>query len=298
MQAFPADERDKVIFRVSEFPRHGLMIVRRFALEHRNEPLRVYAVGGDGILFDCLNGIEDMPHASLATVPYGSSNDFQRAFGEGKEIKSRFQNVIDLKKGNLLHTDLIKADKNYAINLCTIGIEAEAVRIAARISRFIKAFPFYRRIVGFTFKIGGAIAIIQNRYTYHYYEIIVDGVDYSGIYGNVNISNGPCSGGSVVTNVYADPTDGLLDLILVPTEGVPITKCIQVVVDYTSGRLEKCGDMIVRLRFKEMVIRSNDTLLFNLDGEVFAGRTLTVSVARRGIKIIDPIGEGYCIRAT
>jgi hypothetical protein len=44
--------------------------------------VRVYAVGGDGILFDCLNGIVGLRGVELGALPYGNTCDFPRAFGE------------------------------------------------------------------------------------------------------------------------------------------------------------------------------------------------------------------------
>jgi diacylglycerol kinase family enzyme len=89
-------------------------------------PVRLYAVGGDGILFDCLNGLIGLPKSELAAVPYGHTNDdFMSAFGEG--IRDVFRNIPLQAAVPFIATDILHYGGDYAMNLCIVGIESAAL---------------------------------------------------------------------------------------------------------------------------------------------------------------------------
>lgn len=53
------------------------------------EALRFYACGGDGTLYEVVNGVFGNPNCEVAVIPMGSGNDFIRLFG----TKEQFCNV-------------------------------------------------------------------------------------------------------------------------------------------------------------------------------------------------------------
>ena len=50
------------------------------------EALRFYACGGDGTLYEVVNGVFGNPNCEVAVIPMGSGNDFIRLFGTKEQF--------------------------------------------------------------------------------------------------------------------------------------------------------------------------------------------------------------------
>ncbi len=83
--------------------------------------LRVYACGGDGTLNECVNGAAGLPNTAVTHFPCGTGNDFIRMFDNEK---SRFYDLTELINGEVRPLDVIKCNDRYAINICSLGIDA------------------------------------------------------------------------------------------------------------------------------------------------------------------------------
>jgi diacylglycerol kinase family enzyme len=130
--------------RLSRFPRNAIRTARQYITQAGPDtPVRVYAVGGDGILFDCLNGIIGLSNAELAPVPYGHTNDFVRAFGEG--LEDTFRDIPLLASAPVIPTDILRCGSNYALNLCTVGLESAAIFDSVAIQQKLKNWPRFLR---------------------------------------------------------------------------------------------------------------------------------------------------------
>ena len=68
------------------------------------EEIRFYACGGDGTLYDVVNGAFGYKNAQVAVIPLGSGNDFIRLFG----TKEDFLNLEDQINGVPVEFDVIK----------------------------------------------------------------------------------------------------------------------------------------------------------------------------------------------
>ncbi|MDR2613092.1 MAG: hypothetical protein LBG06_09835 [Deltaproteobacteria bacterium] len=288
-RSFPGPAGD-LSFHVSRFPRDAVAVIRRFAEGlGEGEAVRVYAVGGDGILFDCLNGVVGLPGAELASVPYGRANDFVRAFGDG--VAPRFRDVGELAAGEPLPCDVIYAGNNYALNTCTIGLESYAVWKAAELHRQYRGLldalpgPLSGTLYSLLYFIGGMLSINNGTLVSQRYQVTVDGQDLSGNYAIINIANGPCYGGDKSPAVSAVPDDGLLDVLLFRSTG--IFTVISKGFDYLYGRLHKYPDLISYRRAREVSVRSDLPLMLQLDGEVFIDTNINVRVIPAAVKIIS-----------
>ncbi|MDR0642900.1 MAG: hypothetical protein LBG07_10625 [Treponema sp.] len=151
---------------ISLFPRHAVQIIRQYITGAGPEdPVRVYAVGGDGILFDCLNGIVGLPNMELAPVPCGHTNDFVRAFGEG--LEGVFRNVLLLAGASTISTDILRCGSNYALNLCTVGLESAAIFHSVTLRKGLRVWPqFFRNssfIYNLIYSLGGFMAMLDQK---------------------------------------------------------------------------------------------------------------------------------------
>jgi diacylglycerol kinase family enzyme len=284
--------------RISRFPRHAIRTVRQYITQAGPETtVRVYAVGGDGILFDCLNGIVGLPNAELAPVPYGHNSDFVRAFGEGKDVF--FKDIPLLASAPVISTDILHCGSNYALNLCIVGLESASVFKTIAMQRKLRNWPrFIRnniRIYNFLYYLGGFMVMFNQKLLNQEYIINIDGKDLSGIYASVNIANGPCYGGDKSAVVTAVPDDGIMDVLML--NGIRTLRGLRLVIPYTHGHYDYFPQNTTLKRGSIISIRSKDPLMINLDGEVFLDTNITVELIRGAVKIAAPNNLSYERRA-
>jgi diacylglycerol kinase family enzyme len=282
---------------ISLFPRHAVRIVRYY-LTQTETPVRVYAVGGDGILFDCLNGLVGLPNAELAIVPYGHCNDFMRAFGE--DLGDVFRNIPLQASAPVAPTDILHCGSNYALNLCIIGMESAAIFQTQEMQQRLKAWPpFIRnnpRVYNALYSLGTLTALLdKKKVLMQEYTVNLDGNDLSGIYAHVNISNGPCCGGNKTIVATAVPDDGLLDVLML--KAARTMKTITRMMRHNKGRHDYPPDDFILKRGKTISIRSEDPLMISLDGELFFDTNITVDLVPHAVKIVTPNNLSYQRRA-
>jgi YegS/Rv2252/BmrU family lipid kinase len=279
-QFFRTQEKTDFSILVSHFPRDALGLVRKEVINAGNETVRVYAVGGDGILFDCLNGIANLPNAELASIPYGNSNDFIRAFGEGKA--SMFRNVPDIIRGKTIATDVISFGNNYALNTFTIGLESMSVinmnKLKIKYNNLLKRFSFLYNMMFF---FGGAPSFFDQKILNQQYDIFIDNVDYSGRYTAINVANGPCYGGNKSAAPFARPDDGFLDVILFKYVGA--IRTLSVLPNYVNGKTPSNCEVI---KAKRIEVYSKDPLQIQADGEIFFDTKLVVEVKPGAVNFV------------
>jgi diacylglycerol kinase family enzyme len=280
--------------RISRFPRHAIRMVRQYITQAGPEtPVRVYAVGGDGILFDCLNGIVGLPNAELAPVPWGHNSDFVRAFGEG--MGEFFKDIPLLASAPVIPTDILHCGSNYALNLCIVGLESASVFKTIAMQRKLRDWPrFIRnniRIYNFLYYLGGFMVMFDRKLLNQEYTISIDGKNLSGIYASVNIANGPCYGGDKSAVVTAVPDDGIMDVLML--NGLRTLRGLRLVLPYTHGHYDYFPDNTTLKRGRIISIRSRDPLMINLDGEVFLDTNITVELIPGAVKIAAPGNLSY-----
>jgi len=290
---------DEFTIHLSHYPRNAISLIRKTIKGLRyGEKIRVYAVGGDGILFDCLNGIVGLPNVELAAVPYGTANDFIRAFGEDK--KAMFRDIRLQVISPAILTDVIHCGNNYALNFCTVGMETEAIMTCLKVySQFPQKFRKYQKVNYFLyvmlFYLGGITAVFNKKVLKQNYKISIDGEDFSGNYASVNIANGPCYGGNMNPVVTAMPNDGFLDALFFKHKNVPRTAGI--ITKYTKGRFRRYPNDFTLKRFRKIEIQSDDPLLVDLDGEVFFDTSLQIEIMPGAVNIVAPGGIEFLKRA-
>jgi YegS/Rv2252/BmrU family lipid kinase len=286
---------------VSRFPRDAIRTIREYMNgADAKAAVRVYAVGGDGILFDCLNGVVGFKNAELAVVPYGNSNDFVRAFGEGKQ--ELFQNIAAQAASGTIPTDIIFCGNNYALNTCTIGMEAytlhKAVGLNARYKNLWGRLP--RRagkfLYDFMFWLGGVISAMSPSITNRRYSVWMDGEEFSGSYTTVNIANGPCYGGDKCAAIAAVPDDGLLDVMFF--KSASRRRIVRVGTRYIYGKYRLFPNDVSYRRAAEISVRSDKAMVLQLDGELLFDTNIRIRIIPKAVNIVAVNGLRYERRAT
>lgn len=286
-QYFRSQEKLDFSTHVSRYPREAIGIIQKQADEAKDgETVRIYAIGGDGILFDCLNGIVGLPNMELAAVPYGKTNDFIRAFGE--ERTELFKDIPSLVTASSVPTDIISAGNNYAINGCSVGlVSAAAVTMRGmnlKLGKFANFFLFHR----FLSFLSNLPVVLKKQINTHAYKITIDDQDYSGNYSIVNIANGPYYDGNKSMAAGAMPDDGLMDVVLF--KSIRPLAALWSMEKYSRGKLpSNC----VLVQAKKITVQSVEPVWFQLDGELFQDTSISFEVIPGAVQVVAVNGLIY-----
>jgi len=278
---------------VSRFPRDAIGAIRRFAdAAPSGAPLRVYAVGGNGTLFDCLNGVIGLPNAELGVIPYGNQNDFCRALG--KKSWRTFNSLEMQIRAPSVPVDVMYCGSNYALSHCLIGMEPIAAASIRKIEEhtFLKRF---RRILSPSMFLNYMclIGVMNLSIIRQDYRLWVDGEDLSGVHLVIHILNSPRFGDSRYYP-FIDPTDGYLDVLASGDIGVlkmfkVANKILKTLSKFKLGDDgEKYSGLVTYRRAKNISVASESSLILNLDGELFYDKLIAVEIKPAAVRIIAP----------
>lgn len=275
--AFSGREDDFEVY-VTKFPLDATEKIKRDA--QTGETLRVYACGGDGTLNECVNGAAGFPNAAVTHFPYGTGNDFIKAFGSEK---SRFFDLSELIDGEVRPIDLISCNGRLSVNICSVGIDA---RIGTSVHKYS-----HLPIVGG--KGGYIVSTVAN---------LVKGItrpmrvrcanrEFDGELSLVCACNGTCYGGSFNPVPSARVDDGLIDFLVV--KAVSRLTFALVVGSYARGQFRKYPEYISHLRATEMEIESDEEMVVNIDGEAIYANKVCFELIPGGVNFIFPANMEY-----
>ena len=265
---------------VTEKAGEGIEYVRNKAAT--GEEIRFYACGGDGTLYDVVNGAFGYKNVQVAVVPLGSGNDFIRLFG----TKEEFLNLDDQVNGVPVEFDVIKCDDEIAINQCSMGMDAEVCAMQGK----IKKLPL---VTGEgAYYIGCLYAIIRkfkNRFTYS-----IDGGEkktkdclfcFCG--------NSRWYGGGFMAAPLALPEDGLLDFVIVESR-VSRPKLLTLLNKYKRGE-HLDWDITEFTRGKKLDIHSDKPAAVNVDGEIKYVTDTSFEIIEKGITYVVPAKSKFLV---
>lgn len=236
--------------------RDGMKHVEEVA--KKGEPVRFYSCGGDGSLYEVVNGCYKYPNCEVANIPLGSGNDFSRLFG-------RNYNIDDHVNGEVVKLDLIRTDNGeVSINECAMGVDSE---VCAMQSDF-KKLPFVNGSAAYT--LAAIKAIFQKKYTNHF-KITIDGEFYDDDdYLFCYVGNSRWYGGGYLAAPSAMPNDGLIECVLVkfPEQlvGGNVLQLVPILGRYKKGEHVQ-WDFTKVVRCKRVKVESTKPSAVNVDGE-------------------------------
>ena len=280
---------------ISRFPRDAAGFIPFFSGDlPENTTLRVYAVGGDGILFDCLNGVMGLENAELAAIPYGRTNNFIRGFGKGNKIL--FQSMLRQYESPAVPMDVIRCGNNYALDYCIVGVEADALRrtlkIRARMENSNALTQWLsRRLYTFLYLTGAFATYLDGKLLHRQYEVEIDGETTGGFFLTVSVFNGSYYGGSLHPLNSAMPDDGILDMLLIQGRGG--LRAFFLLPFYLSGRYKKFPRIFTYKHGRKINIRSDSHLIVSMDDQVFYENELTVELLPAAVNFVDAGRQGY-----
>ena len=245
-------------------------------LAESGEELRIYACGGEGTAFEVLNGVIGFDNVSLGVVPCGSANDFITYFSD----RELFLDVPALVNGEELVIDVIKSGENYAINSCSVGMDA---MVAANMSKF-KRWPL---VSG---KMAYVIALVYTLFSKIgvNLKVTIDNgiktIKRKALFAVV--ANAPYYGGGFYPTPDAKPFDCELDYSVVSVVSRP--KIFSLLDEYRAGTHITKQDICEIGKAKNVVIEAEKQVPINMDGEIFWSQRAEFQIVEKAIKLILP----------
>lgn len=256
------------------------------AYARTGEPVRLFAVGGDGTFHEVLQGAYRYPNAAVGCIPCGSGNDFLRNYGS----RDAFLDLVDQLRGGERCIDLLETDFGVGCSICSAGLDAQ---IAHDIPRF-RRLPWCGGTTAYR------LSILQNllrplgrtlRLTLDEGETLTQPCLLTAV------CNGGYYGGGFRAAPDCSLEDGLLDVIVVRKVG--LARIARVLPQYQKGLHMQAGQVVPALRdvitFRrcravtlELADGKAKPLTVTIDGECHAVRRLTVRVLPRAGRILLP----------
>lgn len=244
-------------------------------LAQSGEKLRIYACGGEGTAYEVLNGVFGYENVSLGVVPCGSANDYISYYSD----KTLFLDVPALIDGEELEVDLIKMGDRYALNSCSIGMDA---MVASHMSKF-KKWPF---VSG---KMSYVLALIYTFFSKMGVNLkikIDDGkntIEQKSLFAVA--ANAPYYGGGFFPTPKAEPFDGVLDFSVISV--VKRLKILSLLDEYRAGTHVNL-DICKIGTCQKIEITADREVPINMDGEITYSNKATFEIVKKGIKLILP----------
>ena len=249
----------------------------------KGDHIRVYACGGDGTLWEVVNACACKPNAEVAAFPLGSGNDFIRIFGNKKDLRD----VKDHINGTVMDFDLIKCGDEYAINQCSMGLDAE---VCARQAK-VKKWPLVKGDAAYTI----AVLLQFLGKMHRKYTVKID--DDEPFTTEILFCLGANSrwyGGGYFAAPKALTYDGLLDFVILKKQGIRF-KLLPLISKYKKGE-HLDWDITTFKRGKKINIKSEKPAAVNVDGECKYVTESTFEIVEKGIKFVVPACSDFMER--
>lgn len=238
------------------------------------EETRVYACGGDGTLNEVVNGAVGFPNLAVSVYSGGSGNDFVKLFDDPKA----FFHLDKLLDSNEIAFDLIRCNDDYALNICSVGLDA-------RISSDVGSYKRIPLLSGFRAYAVSALVNVLRGIGEHF-VVEVNGERVDSDLTLVCVCSGQYYGGGFHPVPDADPTDGVLDVLLI--NKVSRLQAAGVIGKYKDGNYRELPQLIRHIRTDRITIHCDKPTPVNLDGETRFAETVELTVAKEKIRFFYP----------
>ena len=260
--------------RVSTAPGECTRIAKEAA--QTGEELRIYACGGDGTLNEVVQGAAGHDNVAVTVYSGGSGNDFAKLFDDPKAF-FELERLLDAEETVF---DLIRCNDDIALNICSVGLDA---RIGTDVSRY-KRLPL---LSGFRAYAASTVVNVIKGVAEHY-VVEINGRRVDGKHTMICVCNGRYYGGGFNPVPEADPSDGLLDVLLV--KKVSRLQVAGVVGKYKAGQYKQLPKLVEHVRTDRVKIICDGLTPINLDGELRVAQVVEMAVAKEKLRFFYPKG--------
>ena len=259
---------------VSNGPGDCARIAREAALT--GHEYRIYACGGDGTLNEVVAGAAGFDNVAVTVFSGGSGNDFVKIFNEPKAFFD-LERLLEAEEATF---DLIRCNDDISLNICSVGLDA---RIGTDVSNY-KRLPLLH---GMRAYIASTVVNVIRGISEHY-VVEVNGETIDSDQTMICICNGRYYGGGFYAMPDADPSDGMLDVLLV--DKVSRAQVPFVIGKYKNGQYKDLDHIARYFRTDRVKITCDKPTSINLDGELRTAQVMEFSVSEKKIRFFYPKG--------
>jgi len=248
----------------------------------------VVAVGGDGTVNEVVNGLVDgtdigygrVPPVRLGVISRGTGSDLARTLGLGDPVAAmraltERQTTKTIDVGEIIFHGEGEQQRRLFVNVAGLGFDGEVVEDLLARSNAGK-------------ELGGTLPYLMQvvRTVLHYrvknIQGKVDDLELNGLYTSVFACNGKYLAGGMKIAPEADPTDGLLDVVIIKALSSP-GLLLRLPLVYLGWHTHLGVVEIHRAR--ELTVDTEDRLLIEADGELVGMAPATVRVVPQALQV-------------
>lgn len=259
---------------VSEYPGHCRQLAE--AAARSGKEYRIYACGGDGTLNEVSAGAAGYDNVSVTVFSGGSGNDFTKLFSDPEA----FRDLERLMDSEEVSFDMIRCNDDLALNICSVGLDA---RIGTDVSNY-KRLPL---LSGFRAYAASTVINVIKGIAEHY-VVEINGQKIDSDQTLICACNGRFYGGGFNPVPEADPTDGMLDVLII--KKVSRLQVAKVIGKFKNGRYKELPELVQHFRTKQIKILCDKLTPVNLDGELRMAKEVVMSIAAEKLRFFFPKG--------
>ena len=260
--------------------------VKDYCRQHPDEPLRIYACGGDGTLNEVVSGVMSGQRVEVGCYPCGSGNDYVK-YWQGVD----FFDLKALTEAPSVEVDVMKvryqSDSGlavrYALNTLNFGFEAEVCRAMDEMRR--------KPLLGG--KMAYPSGILKSLFSgrHNPCRITVDGELWQqGDLMLASLANGQYEGGGFRSAPRSLNDDGWIEVTAI--RPISIVRFAGMIGYYKKGThldRKKLQKYISYRRAKHLVIESDRPFYIGIDGELLHGSRFEIENLPRSLRFIVPL---------
>jgi len=233
----------------------------------------IIAVGGDGTVFDVLNGLSNFD-MNLGIIPFGTGNDFCKAINiKSKKIIPALEIIL---KNEPKFTDFILVNDNLRVlNIAGMGIDSDVLNRYYKAKIFKGKFGYYLSLIVSLFK-----------FKWNKYKIKIDEKPEMQKTAMITSAcNGKYFGGGMKISPLSAVDDGFLNVIIV--NKIRRIRIPFAFVSFISGKILK-KKFTEHILCKKMQLISDAKPLINADGEIIQSDIFNCEVVHNKLKLFRP----------
>jgi diacylglycerol kinase (ATP) len=258
----------------------------------------VVAVGGDGTINACINGIGSAP-TRLAVIPAGTANDLARVLSSSKDPRAAASAA-----GDWCHRDIdsISVNDTHFYSVGGVGWGAETAALANRWrASSLLARKLLARLGSAIYTVATVMVILFSRrlgahFSIRYWKPGADSESLRELqaYG-ILVANFSRVGKSFQLAPQSDPGDGVFELILIPRTGR--LGLLRTVLAATRGTLMQVPGVEV-ISAERALIESDQPMKFFGDGETLADnqQRLALEMSATPVRLMAPAPVAEAVR--
>ena len=255
----------------TEYAGHAVDLVKQIDLKQYDS---VCAMGGDGTLFEVLNGVlakGENERIPISIIPNGTGNSFMKTVG----IENVDDAIGKISKNEPKKLDMMRAvcgeNIYYSLNLIGWGMATDISVLAEKL----------RVLGGQRYNIASVFEIIKNKRRDS--KLIVDGKERDSSFSFIIACNTKYVGKDMKMAPNAKIDDGEIDLIIVKkTSSFTLFSVFPKLFDGSHINHKACE----YVHCKSFSIQPKEHGRLNIDGEIIGSTPVSVNVVRNGVELI------------